>query len=120
MAHLEEIAKFLVHGTLDITQTYLPININEIYYYKCEHYKYRRTLPYFVVHIHTYIMLVSLCHLFAVSCPLTTSMALVYDGVQLLAETFKHVMFRAVPLNCNDASSWDKGYTLVNYMKSVS
>nr|AKI28993.1 ionotropic receptor CG5621 [Bactrocera dorsalis] len=55
-----------------------------------------------------------------VSCPLTTSMALVYDGVQLLAETFKHVMFRAVPLNCNDASSWDKGYTLVNYMKSLS
>ncbi|XP_017466908.1 PREDICTED: glutamate receptor ionotropic, kainate 2 isoform X2 [Rhagoletis zephyria] len=55
-----------------------------------------------------------------VSCPLTTSMALVYDGVQLLAETFKHVMFRAVPLNCNDDSSWDKGYTLVNYMKSLS
>ncbi|XP_067617877.1 glutamate receptor ionotropic, kainate 2 isoform X2 [Eurosta solidaginis] len=55
-----------------------------------------------------------------VSCPLTTSMALVYDGVQLLAETFKHVMFRAVPLNCNDDDSWDKGYTLVNYMKSLS
>ncbi|XP_053945127.1 glutamate receptor ionotropic, kainate 2 isoform X1 [Anastrepha ludens] len=55
-----------------------------------------------------------------VSCPLTTSMALVYDGVQLLAETFKHVMFLAVSLNCNDASSWDKGYTLVNYMKSLS
>ncbi|XP_065364329.1 glutamate receptor ionotropic, kainate 2 isoform X2 [Calliphora vicina] len=55
-----------------------------------------------------------------VSCPLTVNMALVYDGVQLLAETFKHVMFKGVPLNCNDVSSWDKGYTLVNYMKSLN
>lgn len=55
-----------------------------------------------------------------VSCPLTNSMALVYDGVQLLAETYKHVNFRPVALSCNDDSAWDKGYTLVNYMKSVS
>ncbi|XP_037948866.1 glutamate receptor ionotropic, kainate 2-like isoform X1 [Teleopsis dalmanni] len=55
-----------------------------------------------------------------VSCPLTVNMALVYDGVQLLAETFQHVIFRAVPLNCNDDSTWDKGYTLVNYMKSFN
>ncbi|KAM7360866.1 glutamate ionotropic receptor kainate isoform 2-T4 [Cochliomyia hominivorax] len=54
------------------------------------------------------------------SCPLTVNMALLYDGVQLLAETFKHVMFEAVSLNCNDVSSWDKGYTLVNYMKSLN
>lgn len=47
-------------------------------------------------------------------------MALVYDGVQLLAETYKHVNFRPVALSCNDDSAWDKGYTLVNYMKSVS
>lgn len=47
-------------------------------------------------------------------------MALVYDGVQLLAETFRHVMFKGVPLNCNEVGSWDKGYTLVNYIKSVS
>lgn len=46
-------------------------------------------------------------------------MALVYDGIQLLAETFKHIMFRPVSLNCNDDVTWDKGYTLVNYMKSV-
>jgi len=55
-----------------------------------------------------------------VSCPLTNSMALVYDGVQLLAETYKHVNFRPVALSCGDDSAWDKGYTLVNYMKSVS
>ncbi|XP_059218523.1 glutamate receptor ionotropic, kainate 2 isoform X1 [Stomoxys calcitrans] len=55
-----------------------------------------------------------------VSCPLTVNMALVYDGVQLLAETFNHVQFRPEALNCNDDSSWDKGYTLVNYMKSLS
>ncbi|XP_058983025.1 glutamate receptor ionotropic, kainate 2 isoform X2 [Musca domestica] len=55
-----------------------------------------------------------------VSCPLTVNMALVYDGVQLLAETFKHVQFRPEALNCNDDSSWDKGYTLVNYMKSLN
>uniref|UniRef100_A0A1B0AWL5 Ionotropic glutamate receptor C-terminal domain-containing protein n=1 Tax=Glossina palpalis gambiensis TaxID=67801 RepID=A0A1B0AWL5_9MUSC len=55
-----------------------------------------------------------------VSCPLTVNMALVYDGVQLLAETFKHIMFRPVSLNCNDDVTWDKGYTLVNYMKSLS
>lgn len=59
-------------------------------------------------------------HTRIVSCPLTVNMALVYDGVQLLAETFKHVQFRPEALNCNDDSSWDKGYTLVNYMKSVS
>ncbi|XP_055904035.1 glutamate receptor ionotropic, kainate 2 isoform X1 [Eupeodes corollae] len=55
-----------------------------------------------------------------VSCPMSVNMALVYDGVQLLAETFKHVNFRPVQLNCNDDSSWDKGYTLINYMKSLS
>ncbi|XP_017849652.1 glutamate receptor ionotropic, kainate 2 isoform X2 [Drosophila busckii] len=55
-----------------------------------------------------------------VSCPLTSSMALVYDGIQLLAETYKHVNFRPVPLSCGDDSSWDKGYTLVNYMKSLT
>ncbi|BFF90889.1 glutamate receptor ionotropic kainate 3 [Drosophila madeirensis] len=55
-----------------------------------------------------------------VSCPLTNSMALVYDGVQLLAETYKHVNFRPVPLSCGDDSAWDKGYTLVNYMKSLT
>ncbi|XP_073815886.1 glutamate ionotropic receptor kainate isoform X2 [Musca autumnalis] len=55
-----------------------------------------------------------------VSCPLTVNMALLYDGVQLLAETFKHVQFRPEALNCNDDSSWDKGYTLLNYMKSLT
>ncbi|KAI8046451.1 hypothetical protein M5D96_002661 [Drosophila gunungcola] len=55
-----------------------------------------------------------------VSCPLTNSMALVYDGVQLLAETYKHVNFRPVALSCADDSAWDKGYTLVNYMKSLT
>ncbi|XP_023035438.1 glutamate receptor ionotropic, kainate 2 isoform X3 [Drosophila willistoni] len=55
-----------------------------------------------------------------VSCPLTNSMALVYDGVQLLAETYKHVDFRPVPLSCGDDSAWDKGFTLVNYMKSLT
>lgn len=56
----------------------------------------------------------------AVSCPLTNSMALIYDGIQLLAETYKHVNYRPMPLSCGDDSAWDKGYTLVNYMKSVS
>ncbi|XP_055852897.1 glutamate receptor ionotropic, kainate 2-like isoform X2 [Episyrphus balteatus] len=55
-----------------------------------------------------------------VSCPMSVNMALVYDGVQLLAETYKHVNFRPVQLNCNEVSSWDKGYTLINYMKSLS
>ncbi|XP_032596034.1 glutamate receptor ionotropic, kainate 2 isoform X2 [Drosophila grimshawi] len=55
-----------------------------------------------------------------VSCPLTNSMALIYDGIQLLAETYKHVNFRPMPLSCGDDSSWDKGYTLVNYMKSLT
>lgn len=47
-------------------------------------------------------------------------MALIYDGIQLLAETYKHVNFRPITLSCGDDSAWDKGYTLVNYMKSVS
>ncbi|XP_030369659.1 glutamate receptor ionotropic, kainate 2 isoform X2 [Scaptodrosophila lebanonensis] len=55
-----------------------------------------------------------------VSCPLTNSMALIYDGVQLLAETYKHVNFRPMPLSCGDDSAWDKGFTLVNYMKSLT
>lgn len=55
----------------------------------------------------------------AVSCPLTNGMALIYDGIQLLAETYRHVSFRPVTLSCGDDSAWDKGYTLVNYMKSV-
>lgn len=55
-----------------------------------------------------------------VSCPMNSNMALVYDGVQLLAETFKYVNFEPVELKCNDDSTWDKGYTLVNYMKSLS
>ncbi|XP_055852904.1 glutamate receptor ionotropic, kainate 2-like [Episyrphus balteatus] len=55
-----------------------------------------------------------------ISCPLNVNMALVYDGVQLLVETLKYVNFRPVQLNCNDDSSWDKGYTLINYMKSLS
>ncbi|XP_030558727.1 glutamate receptor ionotropic, kainate 2 isoform X1 [Drosophila novamexicana] len=55
-----------------------------------------------------------------VSCPLTNSMALIYDGIQLLAETYKHVNYRPMPLSCGDDSAWDKGYTLVNYMKSLS
>lgn len=55
----------------------------------------------------------------AVSCPLTNGMALIYDGIQLLAETYRHVSFRPMALSCGDDSAWDKGYTLVNYMKSV-
>ncbi|XP_017856487.1 PREDICTED: glutamate receptor ionotropic, kainate 2 isoform X3 [Drosophila arizonae] len=55
-----------------------------------------------------------------VSCPLTNSMALIYDGIQLLAETYRHVNFRPITLSCGDDSAWDKGYTLVNYMKSLS
>ncbi|KAH8418012.1 hypothetical protein KR222_010349, partial [Zaprionus bogoriensis] len=55
-----------------------------------------------------------------VSCPLTNSMALIYDGIQLLAETYKHVNFRPMALSCADDSAWDKGYTLVNYMKSLT
>ncbi|KAH8358943.1 hypothetical protein KR093_003431, partial [Drosophila rubida] len=55
-----------------------------------------------------------------VSCPLTNSMALIYDGIQLLAETYKHVNFRPMQLSCGDNSAWDKGYTLVNYMKTLT
>ncbi|KAM8707036.1 hypothetical protein ACLKA7_011186 [Drosophila subpalustris] len=55
-----------------------------------------------------------------VSCPLTNSMALIYDGIQLLAETYKHVNFRPVQLSCGDNSAWDKGYSVVNYMKSLT
>ncbi|XP_064550385.1 glutamate receptor ionotropic, kainate 2 isoform X4 [Drosophila montana] len=55
-----------------------------------------------------------------VSCPLTNSMALIYDGIQLLAETYKHVNYRPIPLSCGDDSAWDNGYTLVNYMKSLT
>ncbi|XP_034487556.1 glutamate receptor ionotropic, kainate 2 isoform X2 [Drosophila innubila] len=55
-----------------------------------------------------------------VSCPLTNSMALIYDGIQLLAETYKHVNFRPMQLSCGDNSAWDKGYSIVNYMKSLT
>ncbi|XP_055907336.1 glutamate receptor ionotropic, kainate 2-like isoform X2 [Eupeodes corollae] len=55
-----------------------------------------------------------------VSCPMSVNMALAYDGVQLLAETTKYVNFRPVQLNCNDNESWEKGFTLINYMKSLS
>ncbi|XP_062125741.1 glutamate receptor ionotropic, kainate 2 isoform X1 [Drosophila sulfurigaster albostrigata] len=55
-----------------------------------------------------------------VSCPVTNSMALIYDGIQLLAETHKHINFRPIQLSCADDSTWDKGYTFVNYMKQLT
>ncbi|XP_055849584.1 glutamate receptor ionotropic, kainate 2-like isoform X2 [Episyrphus balteatus] len=51
-----------------------------------------------------------------ITCPITTEMALLYDAVQLYAETTKTISFRTIPLNCSDASVWDKGETFGNYM----
>ncbi|XP_054091991.1 glutamate receptor ionotropic, kainate 2 isoform X3 [Zeugodacus cucurbitae] len=55
------------------------------------------------------------------SCPITVSMALTYDSVQLFAETTKHLRVRNVPLNCSDRSEsvLDDGSTFKNYMRTL-
>ncbi|XP_018784604.1 PREDICTED: glutamate receptor ionotropic, kainate 2 isoform X4 [Bactrocera latifrons] len=54
------------------------------------------------------------------SCPITVSMALTYDAVQLFAETTKHLTVRNVPLNCSDRSEsvLDDGSSFKNYMRT--
>lgn len=51
---------------------------------------------------------------------MTVNMALIHDGVKLLAEGFKHTKLYSTSLSCKDESSWEKGLTVVNIMKSVS
>ncbi|CAD7092220.1 unnamed protein product [Hermetia illucens] len=55
---------------------------------------------------------------------ITIQMALIYDGVHLLAETLRHVgsleLFEPINLNCHDSSTWETGFTLVNFMKSTT
>ncbi|XP_018784602.1 PREDICTED: glutamate receptor ionotropic, kainate 2 isoform X2 [Bactrocera latifrons] len=55
------------------------------------------------------------------SCPITVSMALTYDAVQLFAETTKHLTVRNVPLNCSDRSEsvLDDGSSFKNYMRTL-
>lgn len=49
--------------------------------------------------------------------------ALVYDGVQLLADTFKQlgpVQIQPVEIYCNgNESMWEKGASISNFMRNV-
>ncbi|XP_036341414.1 glutamate receptor ionotropic, kainate 2 [Rhagoletis pomonella] len=56
------------------------------------------------------------------SCPITLSMALIYDSVQLFAETTKYLTVQTVPLNCSDRSEsvLDDGSTFKNYMRTLN
>lgn len=50
--------------------------------------------------------------------------SLIYDAVMIYAMTIKQLgseYIVTMPIYCNDPStSWDKGYTITNFMKSVS
>lgn len=57
---------------------------------------------------------------------LQTSTALIYDATMILAEALKQIGFDHLQveyeqgINCFDTkSSWSKGLTITNYMKSV-
>ncbi|XP_017471392.1 PREDICTED: glutamate receptor ionotropic, kainate 2 [Rhagoletis zephyria] len=56
------------------------------------------------------------------SCPITLSMALIYDSVQLFAETTKYLTVQTAPLNCSDRSEsvLDDGSTFKNYMRTLN
>ncbi|XP_067619820.1 glutamate receptor ionotropic, kainate 2-like isoform X2 [Eurosta solidaginis] len=56
------------------------------------------------------------------SCPITLSMALTFDSVQLFAETTKHLAVQTLPLNCSDRSEsvLDDGSTFKNYMRTLN
>ncbi|XP_053947504.1 glutamate receptor ionotropic, kainate 2 isoform X2 [Anastrepha ludens] len=56
------------------------------------------------------------------SCPITLSMALVYDSVQLFAETTKYLTVQTVAMNCSDRSEsvLDDGSTFKNYMRTLN
>lgn len=58
---------------------------------------------------------------------LQTNTALIYDAVMILAEALKQIGYEHLDLNSmdkiscyNSQSAWIKGYTLTNFMKSVS
>lgn len=49
--------------------------------------------------------------------------ALVYDGVQLMAEAFKQLdveQLRPKKLNCNNFETWENGNSITNFMRNVS
>ncbi|XP_055382823.1 glutamate receptor ionotropic, kainate 2-like [Condylostylus longicornis] len=54
-----------------------------------------------------------------VTCAVSSHMALLYDGVQLIAETIEYVPEGAVELGCETDNTWEKGYTIVNHIKSL-
>lgn len=56
---------------------------------------------------------------------LTVDSALIIDGVKLFYKTledhYDSPQLRNVnPLHCDETDNWDFGYTLINYMKTVS
>lgn len=58
---------------------------------------------------------------------LQTNTALIYDAVMIIAEALKQIGYEHLDLNamdkisCYDSqSAWIKGYTLTNFIKSVS
>lgn len=55
---------------------------------------------------------------------LETHTALIYDGIMILAEAIKQLgdeQIKPLAIDCGDTSSvWPSGYTLTNFMKSVS
>lgn len=58
-----------------------------------------------------------------VAAKLRTSTALMIDAVYLLYETLKELQISPrdiQPLYCNLSNSWEKGSTIVNFMKAVS
>lgn len=50
--------------------------------------------------------------------------ALIYDAVHLFAESLKQLKISkslySKQLFCNDTKSWEHGYSIINYMKTVS
>lgn len=49
--------------------------------------------------------------------------ALIYDGILLLAETFKQLgmdEIQPVSISCQNESTWEKGISISNFMRNVS
>lgn len=53
---------------------------------------------------------------------LTSDVALLYDAVHVFAAGLKELnisRYEERSFDCNDASSWEHGFTMINYMKTV-
>ncbi|XP_055851575.1 glutamate receptor ionotropic, kainate 2-like [Episyrphus balteatus] len=54
-----------------------------------------------------------------ITCPITIEMALLYDAIQLYAETTKTMRFKPVSLNCSDNIDWERGSSFGNFLHST-